>query len=245
MPTTRAGGTVRIAIHCTKENLAVKAAYAFLDACGIEDFDISIEIKKNIPVSAGLAGGSTDAAAVIRLLNEAFETSLPDEKMSEIGASVGSDVPFCIKGGTAFVTGRGEKLCTLEQTPELVLVVAKGGVGVSTPAAYRMIDEKFKDGLNEDFGNIDGMLSAIKEQNSCDFLKNLYNTFEEVVLPDHPTAGKIKEYMLSNGALGPLLSGSGPSVFGVFESTEEAQSVSEYFNSLGYSSFVCRTVSSR
>ena len=226
-------------------NIAAKAAYAFFDACGIGRFNVTIDIRKRIPVSAGLAGGSTDAAAVIRLLNEAFDTSLSEDEMSVIGASVGSDVPFCIGGGTAFVSGRGEKLTHLEKTPDLLLVVVKGGEGISTPAAYRMIDDRFGSCLKDDFGNITDMFSAIDCEDNKKLCRSLYNIFEDVVLPTHSTASSIKNYMLSHGATAALLSGSGPSVFGVFDEMKKADEVSDHFTSLGFASCVCRTVSRR
>lgn len=224
-------------------NLVWKAAKAFFDHFGITDYNVSFNIEKNIPVSAGLAGGSTDAAAALKLLNELYGTNASVYELCRIGALIGSDVPFCVVGGTCLALGRGEELEYLPSSLDLTFVIAKAGEGVSTPAAYKKIDEKYGESLSGDFGNLESALRAVKDGNGEMIVKNMYNTFESVVLDYHAEASKAKEIMLSaEGSIGAMLSGSGPSVFGIFTDENAADKVKNTLASLGYSTHVCKSI---
>ena len=223
-------------------NLVWRAAKLFFDTFGITDYKVDFVIEKHIPMAAGLAGGSADAAAALMLLNELFDVHAGTEKLCEIGALLGSDVPFCIDGVTSITTGRGEIMEKIDCSPEFIFVVSKGGEGISTPRAYRQIDELYGDTLKDDFGDLDGALEAVKEGDSAKLAKYAYNTFESVVLPVHQEASAAKRIMVENGAVFAMLSGSGPSVFGVFNTAEEAVRVSAILTEMGYDSHVCRSL---
>ena len=225
-----------------EENLVWKAAKRFFDYTKISDYSISINIEKHIPISACLAGGSADAAATLTALNEIFGTQLTNNELCDLGATIGSDVPFCISGRTSLAEERGEILTDIESELDIIFVIAKGGDGVSTPKAYGRIDEKFGDTLCEEFGNISGMLEAIGNGDVNEICACLYNTFEDVVLPIHKEASTAREIMLKNGAMAAMLSGSGPSVFGIFDNEEHAHSVCKILTELGYESYVCKSL---
>lgn len=245
---TACGNVISIAcgsleIPSGEGNLVWRAAKAFFDNFGITDYNVSFNIEKNIPVSAGLAGGSTDAAAALKLLNELYGVGASTYELCEIGALIGSDVPFCIVGGTCLALGRGEELEYLPSSLKLNCVIAKAGEGVSTPAAYRRIDEKYGDTLSTDFGDLDSAVSAVADGDIGKMISAMYNTFESVVLDYHAEAAEAKRIMLSaDGSLGAMLSGSGPSVFGVFEDAASAEKVKDELAALGYSAHVCTSV---
>ena len=224
-------------------NLVWRAAKAFFEHFRIDGYNVTFDIEKNIPVSAGLAGGSTDAAAALKLLNELYGTNASVYELCEIGALIGSDVPFCVVGGTCLALGRGEELEYLSSALDLTFVIAKAGEGVSTPAAYRRIDEKYGDSLSEDFGSLESAMRAVNNGDTQLLVRSMYNTFESVVLDYHAEASRAKKIMLSaDGSVGAMLSGSGPSVFGIFKDTESAEKVKDTLASLGYSAHVCKSI---
>ncbi|MBR5633345.1 MAG: 4-(cytidine 5'-diphospho)-2-C-methyl-D-erythritol kinase [Clostridia bacterium] len=223
-------------------NLVWRAAKLFFDTFGITDYKVNFVIEKHIPMAAGLAGGSADAAAALLLLNELYEVNASAEKLCEIGAILGSDVPFCIDGVTSITTGRGEIMEKIDCRPDFIFVVAKGGEGISTPRAYRQIDEMYGDTLSDDFGDLNGAIDAVSAGDAQALAKYAYNTFESVVLPIHSEASAAKKTMLDNGAIFSMLSGSGPSVFGIFNTVEEAERVSAVLKDKGYDSHVCRSL---
>lgn len=223
-------------------NLVWRAAKLFFDTFGITNYKVNFVIEKHIPMAAGLAGGSADAAAALLLLNELYNVNATTEKLCEIGAILGSDVPFCIDGVTSITTGRGEIMEKIDCRPDFIFVVAKGGEGISTPRAYRQIDEMYGDTLSDDFGDLNGAIDAVSAGDAQALAKYAYNTFESVVLPIHPEASAAKKTMLDNGAIFSMLSGSGPSVFGVFNTEEEAERVSSILKDAGYDSHVCRSL---
>lgn len=223
-------------------NLVWKAAKIFFEYTKIEDFSVEIDIEKHIPISAGLAGGSADAAATLVALNQVFKTHLTHSELCTLGAVIGSDVPFCINGRTSLTEGRGEIITDIDSKLEMLLVIAKGGEGVSTPKAYGKIDEKFGDSLCKEFGDLQGMLSAVKSGDVNGICKYLYNTFEDVVLQDHAEASMAKAVMLENGAEAAMLSGSGPSVFGIFTDKKSAEYVCKKLLMMGYEAHLCRSL---
>lgn len=239
-----------ICLSCTdprlptnEKNLAYKAARAFADHTGLSG-SLSIHIEKNIPFEAGLGGGSSDAAAVLRALNILLGTSLDDAELAVIGARIGADVPFCVFGGCAAVTGIGEIVRPIHNAPEFWAVVAIDGEGVSTPYAFGLLDKKYGDFREyvpeKDFAAV---CSAYESSDRNAVCRNVFNLFEEVVLPSHSRASALRSLLTENGADAVLLSGSGPSVVALFDSEMGAENAAELLKRRGIKAWACRTVS--
>lgn len=220
-------GSGRITLTCSdkslptgEKNLAYRAAAKFLSETGLS-LDVSINIDKHIPMAAGLAGGSADAAAVFRGLNSLCGEYLPEDELCRIGSRLGADIPFCIVGGSCAVSGIGEILEYAPPMPECTIVIACAGEGVSTPAAYGALDAahgNFALGAYTEEREKYGLLKASLEGgNILGTCENMFNLFEEVILPERPVARRIKEILEESGAMRAMMSGSGPSVFGIFE----------------------------
>ena len=242
-PTVLLSANSGVWLPTDKKNLAVAAAYAFMKRAGISA-KIEITLDKKIPIGAGLAGGSSDAAATLRAMNKLFGRPFTQKALLSIGAQLGSDVPYCIQGGTAYCEGRGEQITRLKSPGKLYTVVAISGEYVSTPAAYTSLDKLYSDfnGSKRSEGGemLDKMLSAISEgrvDTDC-----LYNIFEGVVLPTAEGARRIKEQLYELGASVALMSGSGPSVFGIFESEEQALSAQRALADSGYRAYFATSV---
>lgn len=200
-------------------NIAYKAAELFFAHQKIDNFGIEINIKKSIPVAAGLAGGSSDAAATLILLNKMFETNLSLEQLAKLGKAIGADVPYCIHGGTALAEGIGEKLTFLKPIPKVNILIAKPPINVSTAYVYGKLNLS-KILFHPD---TDGVLKAIDVENLIGISKRLYNVLEEVTAKEYPVIEEYKSIMTDNGALGSIMSGSGPTVFGIFDNEENAK----------------------
>lgn len=204
-------------------NLAVKAAYLFLDRAKL-NCEVNITLVKRIPIAAGLAGGSSDAAAVLRAMNKIHSKLFSISALSSIAAELGSDVAYCLYGKAAVCEGRGEEISKLPTAPEESFVIAIANERVSTPVAYKELDALYND-FSADRADTrekyDILLSSLK--NGKIDPDGLYNIFEDAVLPRCEGAAKIKKELVRLGAKGALMSGSGPSVFGVFESLEAAK----------------------
>lgn len=224
-------------IPTDKRNLIYKACEHFFEATGIKS-GVKINLIKHIPVAAGLAGGSSDAAATLRVLNRLFKTGLSDEKLCEIGAAFGADIPFCIKGGTALCEGIGEIITQLKPLPKMNLVISIGGEGMSTLAMYAEIDNK-KELKKID---TDSMLHAIHESKTTEIIAKIGNVFEEICSEKRPFVTQIKKQMLENGALGAVMSGSGPSVYGFFPDKESVVHCTNKLKDAGYYAFHCTTI---
>ena len=199
----------------------------------------------HIPMAAGLAGGSADAAAVLRALNKLCQNPLSLEELCAIGATLGADVPFCIRGGSARVTGIGEKMSDFPKMPSAYLVVACRGEGVSTPWAYGELDRKyngFADVREVDMRHtwIEKAWNAGDLKGSCN---HFFNIFEEVVPTVQKDVEEIKAEMLQKGAMRAMMSGSGPSVFGIFEEREAAEAACVSLIESGAAAFVCHPCS--
>lgn len=206
------------------KNLAVRAAYLFLEKARLT-CDVKITLVKRIPVAAGLAGGSSDAAAVLRALNKIHSKLFTIPALSAIAAELGSDVAYCLYGKCAVCSGRGEEISRLQTSLNEAFVIAIANERVSTPGAYKDLDV-----LYGDFAVPDKSRSDSKYQLLSESLKNgkidpdgLYNIFEDAVLPKCEGAARIKGELIKLGAKGALMSGSGPSVFGVFDTLEAAK----------------------
>ena len=228
-------------IPTDSSNLVIKAADEYRKVTN-KKFGAHFKINKMIPSSAGMAGGSSDAAATLRILNELNKEPLNEEKMLEISASVGSDVPFCYVGGTVLCEGRGELLTRLKGCSILPPVVAIKGEGVSTPKAYRDIDNMYGDfSTSRDDGKFSNIMRGLSEENRNVICTGLYNIFENVVERERPYVTLLKEVMNKNGALCSMMSGSGPSVFGVFSDEKSAEDAREALLRLGAKAYKCTT----
>lgn len=214
-----------------EDNLIYKAAKAVMDKCGIGG-GVKISLDKNIPIAAGMAGGSSDAAATLRGVNRLFDCGLSMDELRELGVKIGADVPYCVEGGTVLAEGIGEKLTKLTQLPEYTLAVAKPGKGVSTGNIYKALDEIFDDISHPD---VDAMLSAMKTCPGTGFLKYLGNVLEYVTEPLCSEIGMIKKIFDEGGSLGTLMTGSGPTVFAFYESREGAAAAVEKVRKAGLS----------
>ena len=203
-----------------ENNLVFKAAKLLWEEFGLPG-GISIELKKYIPVAAGMAGGSSDAAAVLFGMNRMYGLGLSMEELMERGVQIGADVPYCIMRGTALAEGIGEELSPLPPMPPCTILVAKPGIGVST----RFVFENLKAGELERHPDIDRMVEALRNQDLRALAREMDggNVLETVTVPAYPVIQKLKDAMLRAGALGALMSGSGPTVFGIFESRQEAK----------------------
>ena len=238
----------RISVECDcrhvpkgRTNIAWRAAEKFFQKTGLKN-GAKITIEKRIPVQSGLAGGSTDAGAVLNILNSLSGDKLGEGELLELGSSLGADVPFCMTGGLSVCTGVGERLERLKpHASGINVVIARGGDGVSTPAAYRMIDEKYRKNLSEDFGNMRAAADAAAEGDLARLSKYAYNIFESVVLPHHKAAAKCRTIMEQCGADIAMMSGSGPAVFGMFADITAADDAYRYLLSEGISAFMCET----
>ena len=224
------------------KNLAVKAAKLFMGALGITA-EVNIKLVKRIPVSAGLAGGSSDAAAVLRALNRIYKRPFTQAALSSLGAVIGSDVPYCVLGKTALCEGRGERIQQIATSASLNVVIAASDEHVSTPDAYRALDGKFSgfDGSVPTNGvsayeRISSALSSGKIGKG-----DMYNIFERVVLESCPKAREAISLLESMGGIA-IMSGSGPSVFGIFESESEASAACDALISRGYRAFYASSV---
>ena len=205
-------------VPCDERNLAWKAARVYFDAIGKEPDGISIDIFKRIPTEAGLGGGSADAAAVLRALNRHYNEPLSILALAELGASVGSDVPFCTICGTAMVEGRGERLRKLPNLPDCMFVVCKPDFSSSTPELYRKIDEETI-GKRPDHQAFE---SALLTGDLFKISENICNVFDPIVTRDHLELNYIKSIFNSYGAIGQQMTGSGSAVFAVVEKFEYA-----------------------
>lgn len=194
-----------------EENLVHKAWRILSQEFKI-DKGVSIKIKKNIPIAAGLAGGSSNAAAVLKGLNKLWNLNLSLEELQTIGLKIGADVPFCLLGGTAYGEGIGQILTPIRKLKDKEILIANIGVPISTAYVYENLKLKGKTRSFE----IDKMIKYIEEDDIENVSKYLANTMEDVVIKEYPIIGEIKKTMIENGALGALMSGSGPTVFGIF-----------------------------
>lgn len=205
-----------------ENNLIYKAAKRFMERFEIRQ-GVKIHLEKHIPIAAGMAGGSTDAAATLKGLNELFAIGADIAELCEIGVKIGADVPYCIIGGTVLAEGIGEKLTTLPDAPNPILLVAKPEINVSTKFVYEHIDQE---GV-ESHPDIDGMIRAIEEKDLQGITDRLGNVLELVTVKAHPIINEIKKVMTDAGAMGSLMSGSGPTVFGIFIQEEQAKAALE------------------
>lgn len=203
-------------IPLDNKNIAWKAAEAFFDYTKKKNKGINIDIIKRIPHSAGIAGGSADGAAVITALNKIYKTNLSDDELCKIGVKVGADLPFCITGGTLLAQGIGDILNKVKPLRKCNIVLIKPDVNVNTGTAYKQFDEFGKNHTPDKFG----MLCAMQSRDLAEISSKMENVFEQFI--DVPNRIEIKEIMKKNNALGVCMSGSGPSIFGIFTDKSDA-----------------------
>lgn len=199
-----------------EDNLVYKAAKLMKDEFRIRE-GVHIVLQKYIPVAAGLAGGSSDAAAVLVGMNRIFQLGLKQDKLMKLGLKLGADVPFCIMRGTALAEGIGEVLTPLPPMPKCPVLIAKPPISVSTKSVY----ENLRLTENTKHPNIDAIAEAIKKKNLKSIAANMGNILETVTIPRNPVIEEIKKVMKANGALSAMMSGSGPTVFGLFQSEKD------------------------
>lgn len=207
-------------------NLAYRAAELLFEKYGIGR-GVHICLRKRIPVAAGMAGGSTDAAAALKGINRLFDLRLSPKQLREYGRSLGADIPYCLLGGTALAEGTGEKLTPLPPLPDCLFLVAKPKADISTKYVYEHLDAR-EPGSHPD---IDGMTEAIRRQDLPGVFRRMENVLETVTVPLCPVIDTIKARMLELGASASLMSGSGPTVFGIFPPGRQ-ESAGEAFRTL-------------
>lgn len=222
-----------------EKNLATAAALRFWEALGREPEDLDIRIEKRIPVCAGMAGGSSDAAAVLRALNQRAGEPFSPKELARLGERVGSDVPYCVLGGTALAEGRGEVLTPLPPLPRCWVVACKPDFPISTPELFAQAD-RVKLRRRPDTA---GLVAALEAGDLGGVARRMYNVFEDV-LPArlYTRVAEIKNDLIQCGALGANMSGSGPTAFGLFDRLEAAQEARSCLTQRYRDTFLCETV---
>jgi 4-diphosphocytidyl-2-C-methyl-D-erythritol kinase len=226
-------------IPLSEDNIAYKAAKLMMDCTGISS-GIDIYLQKNIPVAAGMGGGSADAAAVLVGLNKMWGLRLGDCELMDMALSLGADVPFFILGGTVLACGIGEKLTPIKPLNDVLMLIVKPDFGVSTAEVYSMLDIS-KITKRPD---IPQMIDAIRMRDLTAIGRNMCNVLEQVVCALHPEVSELKQQMIRKGALGSLMSGSGPTVYGLFDDYDQAEEVYKAFKERYPRTYLTRTYGS-
>ena len=236
--TIEKGGPAGISVYCglpyvpsDERNLAYKAAALLAEEFGLQE-GIAVSLYKRIPVAAGLAGGSSDAAAVLDGVNRLFGLGLSQEELMERGMKLGADVPYCVAKGTMLAEGLGEKLTKLPLMPDCAVVLAKPSFSLSTKKVYQALPS---DPSDYDHGNVDGVLEGLEKGDLKQIASSMTNVLETVSIGLHPEIKEIREFFMRHGALGAMMSGSGPTVFGLFASEAEAQAAAGVLKMSGFS----------
>ena len=209
--------TDRAELPANEHNLIYKAAKLMKDSYGIRE-GVSVKLEKNIPIAAGMAGGSTDAAAAIHGMDRLFGLTLPLSEKQKLGVRIGADVPYCLMGGTALSEGIGEVLTALPAVPVVHLVIAKPDINVST----RFVYENLHANSLTRHPDIDGMVESIRRGDLSGIAARMENVLETVTAKRYPVIEEMKIFLKEQGAMNALMSGSGPTVFGIFEKEETA-----------------------
>ena len=221
-----------------ENNLVYKAAKLLMDEFQIQD-GVSIQLKKRIPVAAGMAGGSSDGAAVLWGINQMYGLGLSMQALMERGVRLGADVPYCIQRGTALAEGIGEKLSVLPPMPKCTILIAKPGISVSTKFVYENLHAN---DLNpEQHPDVDSMIEAMRQKDLGLLCSRMGNVLETVTIPAYPVINEIKRTMMDNGAIGSMMSGSGPTVFGIFDSPAAAKQAMKAVRAAKLAKQICLT----
>ena len=240
-----------IRITCTnpcvptdEKNIAYKATAAFLSEFSVGCYKVDIDIEKNIPAAGGLAGGSTDAAATLNILSELLGAPADKEALMSLASRLGADVPFCLAEGSMITEGIGDILTPVASLENCFILITNTGESVSTPQAYAKLDEIYG-GFCEtcfDADSFNLLCRGLEEKDLAASCAGMYNIFEDVVLRECTLAAGAKKIIGECGALGAMMSGSGPSVFGIFDSCGAAERACEKLKSLGYDTHICTPV---
>jgi 4-diphosphocytidyl-2-C-methyl-D-erythritol kinase len=224
-------------IPTDERNLVYKAAKLFMDTYDINE-GVNIHLKKNIPVAAGMAGGSADAAAVFRALREVFKIDVNNNELMNLGVQIGADVPYCIMGGTALCEGIGDIITPLKPFKNHILVLVKPNFGVSTKEVYKSLD------ISKIFKHPDteSLIKAMEEERLEAVCGSMKNLLENVTLRKYPVLKRIKEDMIKMGAMGSMMSGSGPTIFAFFDDMLKAQRCYEKFKTQYKEVYITRTI---
>lgn len=221
-----------------ENNLVYKAAKLLMDEFQIQD-GVSIQLKKRIPVAAGMAGGSSDGAAVLWGINQMYGLGLSMHALMERGVRLGADVPYCIQRGTALAEGIGEKLSVLPPMPKCTILIAKPGISVSTKFVYENLHAN--DLKPEQHPDVDSMIEAMRQKDLGLLCSRMGNVLETVTIPAYPVINEIKRTMMDNGAIGSMMSGSGPTVFGIFDSPVAAKQAMKAVRAAKLAKQICLT----
>lgn len=221
-----------------ENNLVYKAAKLLMDEFQIQD-GVSIQLKKRIPVAAGMAGGSSDGAAVLWGINQMYGLGLSMQALMERGVRLGADVPYCIQRGTALAEGIGEKLNVLPPMPKCTILIAKPGISVSTKFVYENLHAN--DLKPEQHPDVDSMIEAMRQKDLGLLCSRMGNVLETVTIPAYPVINEIKRTMMDNGAIGSMMSGSGPTVFGIFDSPVAAKQAMKAVRAAKLAKQICLT----
>lgn len=220
-------------------NLVCRAAKAYFARSGAP-FGVRAELEKHIPMQAGMGGGSADAAAMLKALNTLDGDRFTESELCEIAAGIGADVPFCVVGGTRLCRGIGEVMEPIENCLQGTLVVAVGGEGVSTPLAFGELDRRYHDFKERGAQpRPAALLDAMKKGDAIAAAPHFYNMFEEVIEPARPMVTHLKALLRENGAVAAMMSGSGPSVWGLFADAARAEQAKEALLAAGARAYVC------
>ena len=226
----------------TEDNLIYKAAKLLFDRMN-KECGVDIHLDKQIPIAAGMAGGSTDAAATLLGLNALYQFGLDKEELAQIGVKIGADVPYCIYGGTYLSEGIGEILTKLPDAPNCYVVIAKPGIGVSTKYVYENLHIE----TVSNHPDVDGLVEAIKAEDLDGVTRKMANVLENVTIERYPEIAQMKACLEENGAEKALMSGSGPTVFGIFKNEDVAKNALDKLNETGLvkqgfvTTFACET----
>ena len=221
-----------------ENNLVYKAAKLLMDEFHVQK-GVHIRLRKYIPVAAGMAGGSSDAAAVLFGVNKMFSLGLTTEQLMDRGVKIGADVPYCVMRGTALSEGIGEILTPLPVPPQCQVLIAKPGISVSTKFVYENLHAN--ELRPEQHPDIDGMMEAIKQKDLYGIADRFGNVLENVTIPAYPVINEIKRTMIDNGAIGSMMSGSGPTVFGIFDSPAAAKQAMKAVRAAKLAKQICLT----
>lgn len=219
-----------------ERNLAYQAASIMKETYNISS-GVHIKIDKHIPVSAGLAGGSSDAAAVIRGLNRLWKLNIPTQELAQLGARIGTDVPFCVYNRTALAEGRGEEITLLNAPPPCWVILAKPNIGVSSQTVFNHFHMNFNDITHP---NTPTLIRAIKEQNFLNMCSHMGNVLETTTFNMHPEVKRIKEKMIQAGTKGVTMSGSGPTVYGLVKQESKAKRIYNGLRGFCHEVFIVR-----
>ncbi len=219
-----------------EDNLCIRAAKLLKEEFGFED-GVDIHLTKRIPIAAGMAGGSTDAACVLKAVNDMFELGLSKKDLMKRGLTLGADIPYCIMGGTALAEGIGEELTRVSPLPKAPILIAKPPVNVSTAQVYKALDSL----ESYEHPNIDALMHAIEYEDIMGIALKMGNVLADVTMPMVSEVGRIVEFMETHGAMKAMMTGSGPTVFGVFEDDEQMEECRKELEVLGICENLCGT----